>query len=68
MGVERYVGTYVTTKEPLPSDHRGRVIPAGTTLFVQEMVGEQHFNLSWPASTRRAANQVHYKKLFLEKS
>ena len=62
MGLERFVGHYVSTKERLPSDRRGETIPMGTSLFVLEMVGDQHFNLSWPGG-RRAANQVHYSKL-----
>ncbi|KKN29876.1 hypothetical protein LCGC14_0839540 [marine sediment metagenome] len=64
MGLERFVGKYVVTKEPLPSDRRGETIPWNTTLFVLEMVGDEHFNLCWPGGLR-AANQVHYSKLML---
>ncbi len=63
-GLERFVGTYVSTKVSIPSDRRGERIPAFTSLFVREMVGDQHFNLHWPGG-RRAANQIHYTKLFL---
>lgn len=62
MGLERFVGEYVTTKQSIPSDRRGETIPPGTDLLALEMVGEQHFNLVWPGG-RRAANQVHYAKL-----
>ena len=62
MSLKRFVWEYVTTKEPIPSDKRGRTIPAGTTLLVTEMVGDQHFNLAWSGG-RRAASQVHYSKL-----
>ena len=61
-GLERYVGTYVTTKVPIPADRRGFEITAGTCLFVRKIVGAQHFHLDWPTG-RRAANQVHYSKL-----
>lgn len=65
MGLERYVGKYVTTKVAIPSDRRGETIPTGTTnLFVLEMVSEEHFNLTWPGG-RRAANQVHFSKLMI---
>lgn len=67
MRLEQFVGRHVTTKVSLHSDQRGMYIPAGTVLLIQEMVGNQHFNLVWPASDGRlAANQVHYKKVFLE--
>lgn len=62
MKLERYVGTSVITKVAIPSDRRGETIPAGTHLLVSEMVGTQHFNLEW-FNGKRAANQVHYKKL-----
>ena len=62
--LKRYVGTYVTTRVDIPSDRRGETIPANTTLFVSEVVGTQHFHLTWPGG-RRAANQVHYTKLYL---
>ena len=61
--LERYVGTYVTTKVAIPSDRRGGgSIPAGTDLFVLEIVGTEHFNLVW-STGGRAASQVHYTKL-----
>ena len=60
--LQEYVGTYVVTKEELPSDRRGERIFAGTRLFVLEMAGDSHFNLNWPAGNR-AANQVHFSKL-----
>lgn len=63
MGFERFVGTHVVTKVEILSDRRGVWIPAGTTLFVHEMVGDQHFNLNWVGTNRRAASQVHYSKL-----
>ena len=64
--LERYVGTHVDTKVQIWSDRRGERIPAHTTLFVKEVVGEQHFNLTWPGlGGKRAANQIHYTKLFL---
>lgn len=62
MGLERFVGKYVRTKAPIPSDRRGEIIPTGTSLLVLGMVGKQHFNLAWPGG-RRAANQIHYSKL-----
>jgi hypothetical protein len=62
MGLERFVGKLVKTKESIPSDRRGAMISAGVTLFVQEMVGNQHFNLAW-LNGKRAANQIHYSKL-----
>jgi hypothetical protein len=62
----KYVGTYVVTRERIPSDRRGEMIPALTDLFVRGMVGDQHFNLHWPGlGGKRAANQIHYTKLFL---
>ncbi len=64
-GLERYVGSYVTTKVAIPSDRRGERIPAGTSnLLIESLNGTQHFNLVYPGG-RRAANQVHYSKLFL---
>ena len=64
--LEKYVFTHMVTKEQIPSDRRGETIPAGTTLFVKEIVGEQHFNLTWAGlGGKRAANQIHYTKLFL---
>jgi len=61
-GLQRFVGQRVTTKVRIPSDRRGEWIPQGTDLVVLEMVGDQHFNLVW-SDGKRAANQVHYKKL-----
>ena len=64
--LKRYVGTHVGTKVQIPSDRRGEMIPACTTLFVKEIVGDQHFNLTWPGlGGKRAATQIHYTKLFL---
>ena len=62
MGLERFVGKTVITKEPIPSERHGETIPGGTTLLVEGMVGDQYFNLVWPGGYR-AANQVHYSKL-----
>ncbi len=62
MGLERFVGEWVVTKVPIPSDRRGETIPAGTRLRVLVLVGTQHFHLAWPEGNR-AANQVHYDKL-----
>jgi hypothetical protein len=63
-GFARFVGMHVVTKRNLPSDRRGEIIPAGTTLFVREMCGDEHFHLHWPGpGGQRAANQVHYKDL-----
>ena len=66
-GLKRFVGTHVGTKVPVPSEWPGgEMIPAYTTLFVREMVGDQHFNLTWPGlGGKRAANQIHHTKLFL---
>jgi hypothetical protein len=67
-GLERFVGTYAGTRVQIPSDRRGEMIPAYTTLFVKEIVGDQHFNLGWPGvagRAGRAANQIHHTKLFL---
>lgn len=64
MGLEQYIGTFVITKEPLPNNHRGQgMIPIDTVLLIQEMVGNQHFNLVW-TNGKRAANQIHYKKVY----
>jgi hypothetical protein len=60
--LEKYVGTYVITKEPIPSDRRGESIPEGTTLLVRRMIGDQHFDLEW-LDGKLAANQVHFTKL-----
>ena len=64
MSFERFVGNFVVTKVELPSDKRGIKIPAHTTLFISELVGTEHFNLNWPGTNKRAANQVHYTKLY----
>lgn len=64
MGLNRYVGKNVVTKVEVPSDRRGVTLPAGTPLLVLELVGTQHFNLIFPGG-RRAANQVHFSKLYL---
>ncbi len=62
MDLERYVGTWVTNKVPIPSDQRGVMIPTGTRLYVAKLIGTQHFHLSWLGG-KRAASQIHYKQL-----
>jgi hypothetical protein len=61
--IEPVVGLRVICKEDLFSDHRGRVIPAGTdNLIISEIFG-QHVHLQWPDG-KRAANNVHISKLY----
>ncbi len=63
-GLERFVGGFLVTKVDIPSDHRGKTIPANTTLFVRKLVGEQYFHLDWPGTGKIAASQVHYTKFY----
>jgi len=56
------IGQRVAPKEAIPSDKRGRVIEAGTVLFVKSIVGPKHVSLAW-ADGKLAASQVFIEKL-----
>ena len=62
MGLEQYVGKWVITIQEIPADKRGHIIPIGTQLQVEALVGGQHFHLAYGDGSR-AANQVHYSKV-----
>ncbi len=64
MVLNRYVGEYVCLKVRVPADKRGTWLEAGTNNLLVIAVHDQHMDLVFPGG-RRAASQVHYKKLFL---